>query len=36
MFLCLNASAALPLFDRLCLILGEIHEKWLLRLLLGS
>lgn len=30
MFLCLNASAALPLFDRLCLILREIHEKWLL------
>lgn len=30
MFLCLNPSAALVLFDRLCSILREIHEKWLL------
>lgn len=28
-FLCLNPSAALVLCDRLCLILREIHEKWL-------
>lgn len=30
MFLCLNPSAALVLFDRLCSILREIDEKWLL------
>lgn len=30
MFLCLNPSAALVLFGRLCLILREIHGKRLL------